>query len=33
MNELSRGSLLSLGIFLFIVIGILVTVAYLERNE
>ena len=33
MNELSLGSLLSLGIFLFIVIGMLVAVSYLERDK
>tara|TARA_R110002033_G_scaffold146198_1_gene183688 strand:- start:837 stop:941 length:105 start_codon:yes stop_codon:yes gene_type:complete len=33
MNELSLGSLLSLGIFLFIVIGMLVAVSYLERKK
>ena len=33
MNEVSLGSLISLGIFLFIVIGMLVAVSYLERKK
>ena len=33
MNEVSLGSLISLGIFLFIVIGMLVAVSYLERDK
>ena len=33
MNEVSLGSLLSLGIFLFIVIGMLVAVSYMERKK
>ena len=33
MNEVSLGSLISLGIFLFIVIGMLVAVSYMERDN
>jgi len=33
MNEITLGPILSLGVFLFIVIGILVAVSYLERDK
>jgi len=33
MNEITLGPILSLGVFLFIVIGILAVVSYMERDK